>query len=321
MQPITFIYTNSLDLTVDLLISKIAAEGIFRFNFDLWREYKIKIDPHGFWIENPVGRCVHSGDIEKFYWRRPHTTSRLYPGRKTSEEIIYMEEEIYYAFRDIVNLLWAQGKIVLTEPMADSRIGKFVQLKVAQKYFKVPAYKFVCGSPDNLEKGKLSVVKSLSSERVKGSLVLYTTRVTEDQLDYTTPWLIQEYIPATKDITVVFVRGEVFGFELNREGFLDQTVDWREMGPDTATDAWLPHALPKKIVDSIRPFMNDLGLHFGRLDMLFCEGDYFFLEVNANGEWAWLDFDGKNGLLDKILGEISPLTPRYCIPIARGIVF
>jgi hypothetical protein len=55
--------------------------------------------------------------------------------------------------------------------------------------------------------------------------------------------------------------------------------------------------------------------------MLLGEGDYFFLEVNANGEWAWLDFDGKNGLLDKILGEISPLTPRYCIPVTRGIVF
>ncbi len=319
MPPITFIYTNSLDLTADLVISRLGPDEVFRFNCDLWREYKIKIDPHGFFIENPAGRFLQSRDIAKFYWRRPHMSSRLYPDRHIPEEIVYMEEEVYYAFRDMVNLLWSEGKVVLTEPMADSRIGKLVQLKVARKYFKLPSYKFVSGSPDYFEKDKASVVKSLSSERIKGNLVLFTTRVAEDKLDPSTPWLIQEYVPATRDVTVVFVRGEVFGFELNREDFLERTVDWREMGPETATDAWLPHTLSGNMTESIRFFMADLGLHFGRLDLLFGEGEYFFLEVNANGEWAWLDFDGKNGLLESILKEISPLTPRHSIPISRGI--
>jgi len=319
MNPVTFIYTNSLDLTVDLLISKIGSENIFRFNLDLWQEYKIKIDHSQFSIENPAGRCITSSDIAKFYWRRPFMTQQLYPHRKIRPEIVYMQEEVSYALRDMVNLAWSKGKLVLVEPMADARIGKLVQLKVASKYFKIPPYKFVSGSAEFFEKGKSSIVKSLTSKRVNENAVLYTTRVQEDQLDPSAPWLIQDYVNASSDITIVFVRGKMYGFELNRESFLDKTVDWREMGPDTATDAWCIHRLPKSLEHSVAHFMQDLGLHFGRLDMLYANGDYFFLEVNANGEWAWLDFEGKVGLLEKMVEEISPKTPCHSIPIPRAI--
>nr|MDO8132659.1 hypothetical protein [Candidatus Njordarchaeum guaymaensis] len=319
MNPVTFIYSNSFDLTADLLISKMGTDKIFRFNLDLWREYKIRIDQSGFTIQNPTGRRVESKDIAKFYWRKPFTTQRLHPHQKLAPEISYMEEELSYAMRDMVNLAWSEGKIVLTEPMADLRIGKFVQLKVASKYFRVPHYKFVSGSADFLEKGRISIAKSLTSKQVKVGSVLYATKVHEDQLDPSTPWMIQDYVDASKDITVAFVRDQVFGFELNRESFLERTVDWREVDPSAATDMWTRHPIPKSLEDSIFGFMSDLRLHFGRLDMLYVKGDYFFLEVNPNGEWAWLDFDGKIGLLGKIIEEISPTTPRHSIPISGNI--
>ncbi|MDD5167714.1 MAG: hypothetical protein PHN75_02775 [Syntrophales bacterium] len=319
VQPVTFIYTNSLDLTTDLLISKIGTEHVYRFNFDLWRDYRIKLDRRGLEIQNPAGRILHSDDIAKLYWRRPHKTSRLYPDREIPEEDLYMEEELSDALCDMVNLFWAEGRVVLVEPMADSRVGKLVQLKVAEKYFHVPSYKFVSGSAACLEQGKESIVKSLTSQRVKGSTTLYTTKIVEDQLDPATPWMIQDYVHASKDITVVFVRGELFGFELERAGFLERTVDWREMGPDAVTDAWRPHSLSADMEAAIRSYMGDLSLHYGRLDLLFSNGDYFFLEVNANGEWAWLDFEGKEGLLARIIEEIHPLTPRYRIPVERAI--
>ena len=319
MNPITFIYTNSLDMTADLLISKIGTEKIFRFNVDLWREYKIKIDHDQLSIENSAGRRVTNGDISKFYWRKPFTNQYLYPQRKIPSELIYMEEELTYAMRDMVNLAWSEGKIVLVEPMADSRVGKFVQLRVAGRYFTVPPYKFVSGSPDFFEPGKLSIVKSLTSKRVNEHTVLYTTRVQEDELDPSTPWMIQDYLPASWDVTIVFVRDTMYGFELNRDPFLDKTVDWRETGGPDATDGWRCHPIPKPLEDSIFRFMDDLGLHYGRLDLLYTGEDYFFLEVNPNGEWAWLDFSGDVGLLGKMIEEISPDTRHHRIPISRCI--
>ncbi len=319
MNPITFIYTNSLDMTADLLISRIGTEEIFRFNVDLWREYKIKIDHAGLSIENSAGRLITSNDIVKFYWRKPFLSQYLYPQQKIPSELVYMEEELSYAMRDMVNLAWSEEKIVLVEPLADLRVGKFVQLKIAGRYFNIPPYKFVSGSPDFFEPGKLAIVKSLTSKRVSTDTVLYTTRVQEDQLDPSTPWMIQDYLPASWDITVVFVRGRMYGFELNRDGFLDETVDWRETGGPEAADAWRHHQLPKPLEDSIVRFMSDLGLQYGRLDLLFTGEDYYFLEVNPNGEWAWLDFYGEEGLLGKMIEEISPRTARFSIPIPRWI--
>jgi hypothetical protein len=195
MNPITFIYTNSLDMTADLLISKIGTGEIFRFNVDLWREYKIKIDHAGLSIENSAGRKITGNDIFKFYWRKPFMSQYLYPQKKIPSELIYMEEELTYAMRDMVNLAWSEEKIVLVEPLADSRVGKFVQLKVGAKYFKIPPYKFVSGSPDFFEPGKSSIVKSLTSKRVSKDSVLYTTRVEEDQLEPSTPWMIRTTSP------------------------------------------------------------------------------------------------------------------------------
>ena len=320
MQPVTLIYTNSLDLTTDLIISQIGNEHVYRFNFDLWRDYTIKIDGNGIEITNPAGRSIRNADIAKLYWRRPYKTSRLYPDREISQEDSYMEAELFDAMCDWVNLMWAEGRVVLVEPMADSRVGKLVQLPVAAKYFNVPPYKFVSGSKAFLENGRESIVKSLTSRRIVGAATLYTTKIREDELDPSSPWMIQDYVHASKDITVAYVRGEIFAFELNREPFIEQTIDWREMGPDAVTDAWTSHDLPGYMKDAVESYMRDLGLHYGRLDLLFAEDKYVFLEVNANGEWAWLDFEGKAGLRDRIIEEIHPLTPRHSIPTPRGII-
>lgn len=320
MQPVTLIYTNSLDLTTDLIISQLGNEHVYRFNFDLWRDYTIRIDRQGLEITNPAGRSVKNADISKLYWRRPYKTSRLYPDRELTQEERYMEAELFDAMSDWVNLMWVEGKVVLVEPMADNRVGKLVQLPVAAKYFNVPSYKFVSGSKAFLDDGKESIVKSLTSRRIVGGATLYATKIREDELDPTTPWMIQDYVHATKDITVAFVRGEIFAFELSREPFLEKTIDWREMGPDAVTDAWDVHNLPGHMKDAVKSFMSDLSLHYGRLDLLLMGDQYVFLEVNANGEWAWLDFEGKAGLRSRIIEEIHPLTPRHGIPVTRGIV-
>ena len=59
--------------------------------------------------------------------------------------------------------------------------------------------------------------------------VVYATRVAEEELCRSAPWLVQEYVEAEKDVTVAVVRDRLFAFELPRGAFLDRTVDWREL--------------------------------------------------------------------------------------------
>jgi hypothetical protein len=288
----------------------------FRYNFDLWRDYRLEVTDEGFCIEDLAGRTITSQTVSKFYYRKPFQTKDIEADITVSAQDAYCEAELWYALRDLTNLLWASGKIVLVEPRADMRVGKFVQMRVARDHFAVPQYRFQVGRRRSQLPGK-TVAKSLTLESVSGKKnprVLYTTRVSEDELSPAYPWMIQQYVDASKDITVVFVRDELFAFELDRLSFKDETADWRELPLDSTVHLWRPHTLDTPVGKAVFSFMNDLGLQFGRLDFLYDGATYWFLEVNPNGQWAWLDAEGSNGLLDKMIAELSPLTPCHPIP-------
>src|SRR3954470_10003611 len=87
--PILFIYTNSYDLSADVLIRRLGNPAVFRFNLDLWHEYVIVIDRDRIPIANPSGRTVDSKDIAKFLWRKPLTNQQLYPDRTFSRERVF----------------------------------------------------------------------------------------------------------------------------------------------------------------------------------------------------------------------------------------
>jgi hypothetical protein len=315
---VLLIYTTSFDTTVDLLLHRMDEQQCFRYNFDLWRDYKLDVTGDGFCIEDPTGRFVDDARVRKVYYRKPFTTKDIDAQIAISDQDAYCEAELWYAFRDLINLLWAAGKIVLVEPRADMRVGKFVQMAIARRYFPVPGYRFRYGRP-GLFLGGETIVKSLTFESVTGksdTRVLYTTRVAESELSPDFPWMVQEYVEANKDVTVAFVRDRLFAFELDRSLFLNRTVDWRALPIDETAEMWRPHDLAPDIETAIFAFMRDLGLHYGRLDFLHDGSRYVFLEVNPNGQWGWLDSEGKYGLLEKILAEVSPATA--CHPIPRA---
>jgi hypothetical protein len=317
-----FIYTTSFDTTIDLLLHRIGGERCFRFNFDLWRDYVIEVAVDRFRITDPTGRWIDERRTTKLLWRKPFQTKELGREAAIGDQDAYCEAELWYALREIVNLLWTQGKIVLVEPRADSRVGKFVQARLARRYFRVPEFEFRRGRSEARFEGRPTIVKSLTSDSIgDGDLnLIYATRVAESELNPAFPWMVQEYVEADKDVTVAFVRDRLFAFELQRDGFLDRTIDWRELPVDATAGNWRPHELPPECADGVFQFMRDLGLHFGRLDFLVQRDAYWFLEVNPNGQWAWLDAEGNHGLLDKVVHEVSPATPCNPIPTTLGIL-
>jgi len=314
-KPVTLIFTNSFDQTVDRLVRHIGADRIFRFNLDLWRDYRISIVRGDFSIVNPLGHEVRQADVAKFFWRKPLSKFRLkLDATGASEQDFYLEEEVYYAVREIRSMMARLGKIVLIEPESTERSGKLTQMEAAHRYFDVPPYEF---SYDPLRRraSRQRIVKSLTSGRLDDrNFFLWTTQIDEAELDPATPWFIQDLVDAKLDITVVFVRNAMWTSSLDRSLFIDRTVDWREEGTPMVSQ-WQPHALPKEFEVAITAYMSDISLHYGRLDFLYDGRRYWFLEVNSNGEWGWLDRDGTKGLLNKIAEEIHPDTALYSIPI------
>ena len=310
--------TNSYDTTADLLIHRLGAGKVFRFNFDLCSDYAVEIVPGHFRLADPTGREISEDSVVKALWRKPWSRVQFRPTSRTDEERYY-DQELWYAIRDIVNLLWRAHKLVLVEPFAERRAGKFVQLRVAARHLQVPGYQFRLGLPSAFADDAAVVVKSLTTEPVGPAAqrhLLFTTRVDDRALSPDCPWMVQDYIHADRDVTVAFVRDQLFAFELDRTVFRDELADWREMPTDWEGGRWFPHVLPAPLQDAIFAFMAELDLQFGRLDFLCGQGGYFFLEVNTNGEWAWLDTEGRYGLLDKVAAEIDPgSTPVHSIPV------
>ena len=312
---ITFLYTNSFDGTSDLIVKHLGSTNVFRFNFDLWADYKLRIDSGDFEIQNPSGRTLRPEDVAKVYWRKPIVTRELFPEQPCSIEKIYIEDELWYAMRELVNLLWEKGKVVLAEPFAENRVGKFVQMRVAEGLFEVPPWRFLRGMPECFVHGKESVAKSLTLNRVADRAVNYAAKVPEHKLDPGEPWFLQDYVDAEADVAVIFIRGDLFAFELDRN-FLHHSIDWRVCSLDPKYSKWRYCKLPRPLEIPIREYMTLLSLDYGRLDLLRKpSGDYVFLEVNPHGEWSRLDPRGELGVLDAIIREVSPQTPVHPIPV------
>lgn len=305
----TIIFTNSHDATVDLLLNHLPSkhDRIFRFNFDLYTKYDVCFSAKECTIVDPIGRQVNLRNIKKAYYRKPMMQAHVTAVKD------YVEGELWASYRSLLYWLWEEEKIVLVEPFTEkARINKFYQLRIAQEFFQVPPFMFTTRLNHRYPPWEQSVVKSLTGGQI-GDRMLFTTLVEPRQLDPSYPWFLQQYIDATLDITVVFVRGKIFSFQLRRD-FLEETVDFRAPGEET-WNKWQYCKLPEHFNDSITSYMEKLRLDYGRLDFLMSDNEQmYFCEVNPNGQFAWLDLENTVGLLGTIATEISPSTEVFSIP-------
>jgi glutathione synthase/RimK-type ligase-like ATP-grasp enzyme len=95
-------------------------------------------------------------------------------------------------------------------------------------------------------------------------------------------------------------------------------VDWRENINTPEEDRWERIGLSQEIQAAIGRFMADMGLLYGRLDFILDEVNdrYWFLEVNANGQFGWLDDESLwlHGLfLDAVLNKSNVIRSSICM--------
>lgn len=312
-RPVTLLISNSIDYVSDLLVERMGSDRVFRYNSDLWRDYRLCVTESSVEIGDPTGRTVGDNGIVKVYRRSNMRGSTLFPDSPMTQLDRYAEEELWATWADLLNIFWDQGKIVLSQPLSTLRSGKLLQLRVAARYFDITPYRMLVNRPDLLRDGTTSVAKSFSFKYADG-VGFYSTPVDEGALDPAHPWFLTDLIDATHDVTVAVVRDEIFAFELDRRPFLGETIDWRRAPMQYAHRGWVRIDLPEAVQAGISGFMTEVGQHYARLDFLRKDDHYTFLEANYNGEWGWLDPAATEGLMAKILYEISPDTPRNPCP-------
>jgi len=294
------ILTNSLDGTTDEIVRRIGSDQVFRFNVDLWHDYQFFVDQNGFCLTDPTSRTCNSADVRSAYVRKPSFDEPLSIPEGGCPEA-WVRAQVSYFLQEIYNWCHQQGLIRLVEKGAQKRFGKFSQMWAAARHFPVPAWQFTRGRPIELDVAPY-IVKPLTADFIGDYKLLFTTRAIPTELDPSYPWLFQQEVSASHDVTVVYVSGRCFAFGLDRTSF--SGVDWRKhINREELT--WMPWRLSEDDVARIWDFMRDARLDFGRLDFLACGDTLHFLEVNTNGQWAWLDENGEHGIFDAVIHQLT----------------
>jgi glutathione synthase/RimK-type ligase-like ATP-grasp enzyme len=105
-----------------------------------------------------------------------------------------------------------------------------------------------------------------------------------------TAHLFQEYIPNALEIRATVVGNHVLSVGIasqHAEG--SSIVDWRASYKDVR---YQRHTLPSHVQQYCIAITQRLGLVFGAIDLILTpDGDYVFLEINAGGQWEWLEVE------------------------------
>jgi hypothetical protein len=101
------------------------------------------------------------------------------------------------------------------------------------------------------------------------------------------PVLLQQYVRKLVEIRAIVIGTKVFAAEIHSQNCNDSRHDWRH--GDAARLHHEPHILPMEIESKCVTLVKTLGLVFGAIDLILTPNNkYIFLEINPNGQWAWV---------------------------------
>jgi hypothetical protein len=142
------------------------------------------------------------------------------------------------------------------------------------------------------------VVKPMSSGYIEregqNDSLIYTTRIEEHHLHSphdlaNCPTLFQQLIRKRSDVRITMVDDAVHAIELqarDADGFQRCDIRRNNMSDVEYAQIELPHS----VATSLRKLVTHYELRFAAIDMVIdLDGEWYFLEVNPNGQWAWLD--------------------------------
>lgn len=102
------------------------------------------------------------------------------------------------------------------------------------------------------------------------------------------PAIFQAMVPKAYELRVTVIGDRAFACEIHTQGANHTRYDSRRF--DAANTAHRPHALPESLSTLCRAFVREHRLSYAGFDFIVTpDGRYVFLEMNANGEYRWLE--------------------------------
>lgn len=102
------------------------------------------------------------------------------------------------------------------------------------------------------------------------------------------PCIFQEYVSKKIELRITVVGNQVFACAIYSQNSEKTLHDWRNYDlKNTPHEKW---NLPNEVEENCLTLVKSYGLPFGAIDMILTPDDeYVFLELNPNGQWAWIE--------------------------------
>jgi len=294
---VILLVTNRGDVTTDFVVAALRRRGapFVRLNTeDLLRRWRFTWTTSGWKAADSRGRALRSRDVRAAYYRRPRTP---HPVDGTADAAgAFAGREGATLLRGLcadTTAFW------ISEPAAiEVAEDKLLQLRTACALgFDVPPT-IVTNVPEEAHEfvaavGK-AIVKPLSSGQLSGEppQLAYTAELhgDDDLADVAlAPHLIQQRVDKLADLRVTVVSESVFACRIASQAHVATSLDWRRA---TSEGIDLDHEmveLPPNERARCVALVRTLGLRFGAIDLVETRAGLTFLEINPNGQWAWIE--------------------------------
>nr|WP_279577407.1 hypothetical protein [Pseudomonas sp. LA21] len=291
--------TNRRDITTDYVVAELQHRAIpyFRLNTEQLPDALVTVAPapRQAWSIAIGGRRVTGDEVTAAYFRRPGapvlSDSVTEPGERA-----YAEAEWSSLLKSLYARLegqWLNAPIDIF--LAEDKPWQL--LHAHEVGFNVPAATITnnLSSVRQVADVGPAIGKPLRQALLNGEQerVIFTTRISElDDADAEAirlaPFIVQSEIAKKYDVRVTVVGAQIFATAIWSQEHEETQVDWRQGSrPD------LRHEridLPPEVKQQCHRLMARLGLRYGAIDFI-CDADgvLWFLEINPNGQWAWIE--------------------------------
>lgn len=288
------ILSDSRDYASDYICVELQrrSRSYLRLDRDLLGSAKLALDVDNCILSATVDgqqkRCSPSV-LKAVYFRAPTYLRETFSRATTPDN--QLENSQWMSFYR--NLTCFQNARWMNSPNSTfSAENKVVQLRAAKKVgFLIPTTT-VTNTWSSIPACNRVVIKALDTvvlqldEHKEG--FAYTQVVDPDshgeESINTAPVISQEYLREKIDLRVTVVGSRLFPVQILREG-KGIDGDWRLHKNNVA---FQPTQLPEPVSKRCIALSQRLGLLFAGIDLAIVNDDYYFIEVNPTGEWAWL---------------------------------
>lgn len=288
------IVTHKQDYTADYIINQLNERGLsyHRFNTEDILAENIAMNYPGDHAHRLFGQSTFDA-----VWYRRIKLPELTEVTVAENEYLLGETESY--LENILSVFPA-GRWLSSPQAIQLAENKCLQLREAVATgWKIPQTLVTCEADRITEfykSNRQTVVKPLGRSRIAGSdgnaRIIFTNLLQPEHIDKITsssltPAIYQEYIEKEYEVRVTVVDKQAFAAVVYSQGDEQAQVDWRKK-----RIPFQPYTLPETLSQKCIELTARLNLSFSAIDLVKGkDGQYYFLEINPNGQWVWIETD------------------------------